>query len=320
MKIIASTVIALFCLLFGMSGAMAARSAPLVEKSYVFDEKSPRTAEQIRDYILAGAGKYKELSYKIESDSPGALQLEFNKDNNHYASVLFTYDSAGFKTTYVTSNNLNYTETNGVRSIHPNYMVWLDEMFVQMKIAHGMRLNAKGEPSDLKALAVLNFATNSGAATVLFEKWDANSQCGDFERVGRVSKLSPEDEAERQKKVEEWNEKYKDSIFGKRVLQKYIPIDTELTRYVPGASPIQIRTSAFAAGASCGPLNHRFTPENGKNYSIELSVTFTGGKYIGFCNQEIFDDTDPELRVPVPKEDIPECKKKSWFKFGQTSN
>ena len=320
MKINVSTAIALVCLLFGMSGAWAARSAPLVEKSYTFDEQSSRTAEQIRDYILAGAGKYKELSYKVESDSPGSLQLEFNKGNNHYVSVVFTYDHAGFKTAYVTSKNLNYTETNGVRSIHPNYMVWLDEMFLQMKIAHAMRLNAKGEPSDMKAVAELNFATNTGAATVYFDKSDASKQCGSFDRIGTVSKLSPEDEAERQKKVEEWNEKYKDSIFGKRALQKYVPIDTALTRYVPGSSPVQIRSSAYVAGGSCGPFNHRFTPENGKKYTIELSVTFTGGKYIGYCNQEIFDDTDPELRVPVPKEEIPECKKKSWLNFGQTTN
>lgn len=319
MKIIASTVIVLFCLLFGMSGA-SARSAPLVEKSYVFDEKSSRTAEQIHDYILAGAGKYKELSYKIESDSPGSLQLEFSKSNKHYVSVLFTYDNAGFKTTYVTSKNLNYIETNGVRSIHPNYMVWLDEMFQQMKIAHAMRFNAKGEPSDMKALAELNFATNTSAATVNFDKSDASNRCGSFDRIGTVSKLSPEDGAERQKKVEEWNEKYKDSIFGKRALLKYAPIDTALTRYVPGSSPVQIRSSAYVAGGSCGPFNHRFTPENGKKYTIELSVTFTGGKYIGYCNQEVFDDTDPELRVPVPKEEIPECQKKSWLKFGQTSN
>ena len=310
----------LLCIVFTMQGAIAGRTAPLVDKSYQFNGTTPNSAEQVRGFILAGAARYRsELVYKVESDTPGALQLEFNKDNEYYVSVLFNYDATGFKTQYVSSKNLNYSEANGARVIHPNYMVWLDEMFKQMKIASVLQLNEKGEATNAQVVAVLSFRVSGGATPVTFDWTDDTKDCNDFERVGTVQELTAEQIEARKKAIADWNEKYKDTkIFGKTFLQPaFVEPKTTLSLYTQAGVAVQIRGRAFSSTGnstySCGPLVEKFTPEGGKRYTIDFSLLPSVGTY-GKCGQQIFDDTDPELRIPLPSEEIKECKKKGWFK------
>ncbi len=305
-------------LFISASGAMAARDAPLVEKSYAFEGPSARTLGQVRNFILAGAGRYKqELTFQIEADNPGALQLEFNKGNEHFVSVLFAYTADGFDTKYIASKNLNYKEANGVRTIHPNYMVWIDDMIKQIALASAMQLDDKGEPTDASAVAFLTFRSVGDAPPVAFSMWDDSKPCGDLDRIGVVENVSQAVIAARQKEILEWNEKYKDTkLFGKSYLRTFVMPKEFLSLVANPSHPIHVHgyTSTHSGNTtlSCNPPLVRFTPEAGKKYSIDYVHSNFGSKY-GACGLVVMDDTNPEQRVPVPSEKIPECKKKSWF-------
>ncbi len=345
MKTNISNITVLLCLLFTTGGALAARTAPLVEKSVVLDQASTRTPEQIRSYILRAAEVFNsELKYKIESDNPGALQLEFNKGNNHYVSVLFAYDHAGFKANYVSSKNLNYGESNGVRVIHSNYMVWMDELIKASQTAYTMQLGADGAVTNPDAVAELTFRSIDGVDTVKFLKADETTACGKFDVVGVVANLPEADVAAREKEKADWNAKYKViSILGRRIEPQSLPPRT-VTVNVAAARPLRVSgTSSISVEAgpsvgsvvtdlvmlsalspgqragygvttsetvvlNCGPLAFKFTPQGTRKYSIEFAVSQIDSRNRK-CTQNIFDITDPDKRVPVAVEEGDVCKK-----------
>lgn len=321
MKIIASLVHILLWLAFTTGAAWAARTAPLVEKGVVFEYKTPRTAEQVRGYILHAAGSFNsELTYKVESDSPGALQLEFNKGNSHYVSVLFTYGCDGFQTKYLTSKDLNYSESNGTRVIHPNYMVWIDQVIKQAKSAHAMQLNAKGEVTNPEVVAQISFISTGLTDTIKFSKSDETNACGKGDLVSEVASWSEAEVEARELEKKEWNAKYKTIVvFGRRIEPPSLPARTA-TINVAAFRPVQIIGSSYAydygknvtAGRfrdgtqTCGPLALKFTPQGAKKYLIEFSVS-NRILLSSQCKQTIFDVTDPEKRVPVPLEEGTAC-------------
>lgn len=348
MKTIISHIAVMLCLVFTMGGAWAARTAPLVDKSVVIDEKSTRTPEQMRSYILRAAEVFdSDFTYKIESDNPGLLQLELNKENNHFVSVLFTYDPTGFKTTYISSKNLNYGESNGVRVVHPNYMVWIDELMKAAKTAYTMQLGAKGEATNPDVVAQLTFRSVDGKDTVKFSKADETNACGKFTDVGVVANWSAEEVAAQDKEHADWNAKYKVITFlGKRIEPPAAPAGF-LNLVVGADKPVRVRAtssitvekgfsaadtlvdvlymaalSPSARGAyagksssgsntevlSCGPLTVQFTPRGARKYSVDFAVSHAQSRD-GICTQTVFDVTDPDKRIPVPSEVGEICKK-----------
>ncbi|MES2581321.1 MAG: hypothetical protein V4627_01280 [Pseudomonadota bacterium] len=345
MKINFSRTTVLLCLLFTMGGALAARTAPLVEKSTVLDEASTRTPEQMRGYILRAADVFdKDLTYKVESDNPGALQLEFNKGNSHYVSVLFAYDHAGFKANYVSSKNLNYGESDGVRVIHPNYMVWIDRLIKAAKTAYDMQLSAVGAVTNPEAVAEVTFRSTDDVDTVRFTKGDETTACGKFEVVGLVANLPEAEVAAREKEKADWNAKYKViSLLGRRIEPKSLPprsmtvtVTAARPLRISGTSSISVETgpsvgsivtdlamlSALSPGQragygvttsetevlKCGPLALKFTPQGARKYAIEFAVSQADPRNRK-CTQNVFDVTDPDKRVPVAVEEGDVCKK-----------
>jgi len=308
---------------------MAGRTEPLVEKNCVFDVKTPSTLEQVRTYILVGAKRYgSELTFKVDADSPGALQLVFSKGDDHSFSVLFTYTAEEVKTTYLSSKNLNYAEEKGARVIHPNYLTWMDGILKQVQIAQSLHLNEEGEISDPNLVAELVFKTNSSWTQTSFYLADVDSdnQCGELEKVGVLTSLSPEQKEARKKEVEDWNRNVDESIFanketmfGRKLRRTYVENTDSLTRHVAGGKPVHVRGVAVSSAlkASCRPLDYRFTPEIGKKYTIELNFAYnlegSPRNVLGTCSELVFDDTDPQARKLVLKEEAPECKQ-SMFK------
>jgi hypothetical protein len=272
-----------------MGQALAASTVPIVEKQVVFDAQSARTPEQMRGYILYAAQTFRpELSAKIESDNPGALQLEFNKENKYYLTVLFTYDHAGFKANYVSSKNLNYSESNGVRYLHENTMVWMDEVIRRAKALHAMQLTATGETTKPEVVAELHFRSTGASDNVSFRKSDETHACGKYDEVARVSNGA-------------------DS-----------PLPRAAVFRVPALRPVQIQiaSSGFTEvdlssnGAvsmtqtrrvrrSCGPLTIRFTPQGAKKYAVEYAVSYAES-FNGTCTQAVYDITDPGQRIAGP--------------------
>jgi hypothetical protein len=343
-----SPIAVLLFMVFAMGGALAARTAPLVDKSVVIDEKSTRTPEQMRSYILRAAEVFdSDFTYKIESDNPGLLQLELNKENNHFVSVLFTYDPTGFKTTYLSSKNLNYGESNGTRVVHPNYMVWIDELIKAAKTAYTMQLGAKGEATNPDVVAQLTFRSVDGKDSVKFLKADETNACGKFAEVGLVANWSPEEVAAQNKEHADWNAKYKVITFmGKRIEPPAAPpgfldlvVGADKPVRVRGTSSITVEKGISAADIlvdavlmsalppsqrgtyaanssssgntevlSCGPLTVQFTPRGARKYAIEFAVSHAQSRN-GICTQAVFDVTDPDKRIPVPLEEGEICKK-----------
>jgi len=310
----------LLSLLFTTGTAMAAKTVPIVDKSVVLDEKSTRTLEQIRTYILYSAETFRpELKSKIESDAPGTLQLEFNKQDTYYVSVLFTYDNAGFKANYVSSRNLNYGESaGGKRVIHENYMIWIDEIIKLAKAAYGMQLNAKGEVTAPDAAAELIFRSTGASDTVAFYSRDETSLCGRYDEFGKVANLSDAEIAARE---QEWAAKAKARAAEGRTLDPLLLRPRTLSAHVVALRPIQISTSSSAyfsddsdtpamngtsarvARHTCGPLTFKFTPQGARKYAIEYAVSYELSRH-GMCTQNVFDVTNPDQRIPVPAEQV----------------
>ena len=308
-----------------MGQALAARTVNLVDKSVVLDAKSTRTPEQIRGYILYAAQNFRptQLSAKIESDTPGALQLEFNKEDQYYLSVLYTYDHAGFKASYVSSKNLNYAEKDGVRVIHENTMVWMDEVIKMAKAAYGMQLTAKGEVTNPAALSELSFRSTGAKDTVAFEKTDETHVCGKYDDVGLVANWSEAEIAARELEIKDWNARLQTMTSAERRSEpKPLPPRSASLRVV-ALRPLQIsanssvyvneefginNTQTRRVRHSCGPLTFTFTPQGARKYSVEYAVSYAES-FRGKCTQNVFDVTDPDKRIAVAAEDIQICKK-----------
>ena len=319
----------LICLL-PMGQALAARTVDLVDKSVVLDENSTRTPEQIRGYILYAAQNFRptQLSAKVESDKPGALQLEFNKEDQYYLSVLFTYDHRGFKASYVSSKNLNYSESGGVRSIHENTMIWMDEVIRTARAAYGMQLTANGEVTNPKAVSELSFRSTGATDTVTFEKTDYTHMCGKFVEVGHVASWTDAEIAAREQEVKDWNTRLQTMTAAERrsepqplpprvqgmrvVALRLVQIKASSSGYVyedvGGSYGNQVRSQTRRIRRSCGPLTFAFTPQGARKYSVEYAVSYAES-YWGKCTQNVFDVTDPDKRIPVAAEDFLTCQK-----------
>lgn len=315
-------------LLLGMGDAVAARDAPLVDKGTVFEGKEARTLEQVRDYILLAAEDFNpdEFRIKIESDEPGVLQLELNKQGKNFVSVRFDYTGEGFQTQYLFSKALNYRESNGQRFIHPSYMVWIDQI---IKLAHKnyrLELNAKGDISNSELAAQITVATTGLAHSVRFARSEGTDTCSEFAPIGRwFNSASDERRAERDRAHQANIEKYKDSILWRKSMGNPLPPlpPRSRTMVVAAAQPILIRgrsndSTSYQTGHntwsttsySCGPLFSRFAPQGGRKYSVEFAVSSSANLKQVFCQQIVFDVTDPAQRVPVPSEPVTQCDKK----------
>ncbi len=326
----------LICLLFSVHEAMAARTATLVEQSVVFDEKSTRTPEQMRGYLLRAADVFdKVLTYKVEVDSPGALQLEFNKENENFFSVLFTYDQAGVKANYVSSKKMNYDESNGVRVIHPNYMVWMDALLKAARTSFDLQVNAKGEPTNPDAVAEITFRSNGDTDTVRFRTADDTNPCDKYDTVGWVANWSDDEIAAREKEKADWNAKYQTiTVLGRRIEPQSLPPRSKTVTVAsvhpvrfnlfsshteqgaaPSATDLATQVAFAKTGGSvsystttiCKLPTFRFAPQGARKYSVEFAMNRTGAGG-GTCVTNVFDVTDPNQPIPMPVETVEECK------------
>ena len=284
----------LFLLLCPMGEAMAASTVNIVDKGVVFEGTPERTPEQMRGYILHAAETFRpELRAKIESDAPGALQMEFNKEDTYYLSILFTYDPTGFKTHYVSSKNLNYAQRDGVGIIHENAMVWLDEIIRKAKAFYAMQLTEKGEVTDPQAVAELHFLSTGATDNVSFRKTDETHACGKYDEVARIANV-PEHE------IAALPRSFVFRVAALRPVQIQMASSGFYNEEFSGNGLLntpQVRRMRH----TCGPLTFRFTPQGARKYAVEYAVSYAES-YRGTCTQNVFDVTDPDKRVAVATE------------------
>lgn len=78
--------------------------------------------QQLRDRIVS-AGQ--SLGWMVSKEEPGRLELSYDKQGKHQVTIAVQYDTTGYKIDYLSSVNLDFSEANGVRKIHPNYNRWI---------------------------------------------------------------------------------------------------------------------------------------------------------------------------------------------------
>lgn len=105
------------------SGGVHARAEALVDApQVVFTSAYVPTPAQVRDrIILAG----QSLGWAVTRETPGTLELQYDKNGKHMAAIVVRYDHTGYKIDYLNSYNLNYAEGGNGRLIHPNYNRWI---------------------------------------------------------------------------------------------------------------------------------------------------------------------------------------------------
>lgn len=105
------------------AGSAAARSTEIYEPPQILWGASVvQTEQQMRDR-LAAAGQ--SLGWLVTKDEPGRLVLHYDKQGKHQVDIAIRYDQAGYKIEYLNSVNLNFSQSDDVRKIHPNYNRWI---------------------------------------------------------------------------------------------------------------------------------------------------------------------------------------------------
>lgn len=105
------------------SGTAHARAEALVDAPrVVFSSAYVPSEAQVRErIILAG----QSLGWTVARDTPGTLELQYDKQGKHQVAIAVRYDHTGYKIDYLNSYNLNYADAGEGRRIHPNYNRWI---------------------------------------------------------------------------------------------------------------------------------------------------------------------------------------------------
>jgi len=112
--------------LFGVSGAAIARSADIYEPAArQWITASNMTALQLRERIVAAA---QSLGWNVSKEEPGRLELLFDKQGKHQVLIAVTYDEKNYKMNYLNSVNMNFSDKDGSRKIHPNHNRWIKNL------------------------------------------------------------------------------------------------------------------------------------------------------------------------------------------------
>ena len=99
---------------------MGARAAPLLEPDPIA-VPAGLTVKDVSKAIRAGVVT---RGWVVSKDENGKIDAVLNV-REHTARINIAYDTKQVKVTYVSSDNLNYSEKNGVRVIHRNYNNWV---------------------------------------------------------------------------------------------------------------------------------------------------------------------------------------------------
>ncbi|MFG0599654.1 MULTISPECIES: hypothetical protein [Delftia] len=105
------------------AGSAVARSTDIYEPPAVMWTASPETTtQQLHDRIVVAS---KSLGWVVVGDEPGRLELHYDKQGKHQVNIAVHYNTDTYRISYLHSVNLNYSEGDGKREIHPNYNRWV---------------------------------------------------------------------------------------------------------------------------------------------------------------------------------------------------
>ncbi len=114
-------------------GVAMARSAEIyVPPQIQLASAGEVSLQQVRNRIVAAA---QGLGWNVLKDEPGRLELQFDKQGKHQASIAVPYDTATYKIEYLNSVHLNFTDAGGTARIHPNYNRWIRNLIKQIGVS-----------------------------------------------------------------------------------------------------------------------------------------------------------------------------------------
>ncbi len=99
---------------------MGARGAPLLDPDPI-NVPAGLTAQDVSKAIRTGIAT---RGWVPNKDEHGQIDAVLNL-RDHTARIAINYDTKLVKVTYVSSDNLDYSEKNGARYIHRNYNNWI---------------------------------------------------------------------------------------------------------------------------------------------------------------------------------------------------
>lgn len=86
--------------------------------------------EQIANAIRTGA---KEREWTYANEKPGYVELSI-APRDHLLKLALSYDSRQYRLSYLDSRNLNYSEENGQRLLHPSAPSWANNLISAINI------------------------------------------------------------------------------------------------------------------------------------------------------------------------------------------
>jgi hypothetical protein len=109
---------------------MGARAAPLVDP----DPIAVPAGLSAQDVSKAIRGAIAERGWVVSKDEAGKIDAVLNL-REHTARIAIAYDTKQVKPSYVASDNLAYSEKNGTRYIHRNYLKWMQNVVTDISRA-----------------------------------------------------------------------------------------------------------------------------------------------------------------------------------------
>lgn len=106
--------------LFAFTGTALARSAPLSNPDPIAIPAGLSQEQVVKDIKRALIGR----GWSVTAEQPGQIDSTLHL-RKHTARIKVTYDQGHVRLAYVGSEELNFKEKNGQRSIHPNYLGWV---------------------------------------------------------------------------------------------------------------------------------------------------------------------------------------------------
>jgi hypothetical protein len=106
---------------------MGGRGAPLVDPQPLA-VPAGLTAKDVSKAIHSGIAA---RGWVVSKDEKGQIDATLN-NREHQVVIAIVYDAKQVKVNYVSSQNMNFSEKNGTRYIHPKYTQWTQNVMADI--------------------------------------------------------------------------------------------------------------------------------------------------------------------------------------------
>jgi acetylglutamate kinase len=118
-----------------LAGVVVSFAAPARDAVQIIDHENvpvatgsgkPASSDAV-GAAIANAAKNGKRVWVVSKVAPDRLQATYNV-RQHTIAVNINYSAKAYSIHYLSSTNMKFNETNGVKYIHPFYNTWVDEL------------------------------------------------------------------------------------------------------------------------------------------------------------------------------------------------